>query len=173
MVKLLETSPCAGLLPRQIGQTALSERLQGPIWSVAPFAGQKLAVARALQKIGLTFPEPGQVVQSSVPSVVWFGHDQALVFDVAALPKLAAAVTDQSDGWARVRVEGRALEVLARLVPVDLRKQSGALRSMIGHMSAIIIVRNDDVIDVMVMRAMAKTLVHELEVAATGVAARG
>jgi len=43
---------------------------------------------------------------------------------------------------------------------------------LIGHMSAVIIARDGGAFDVMVMRSMAATLVHELEVAATGVSAR-
>lgn len=173
MVKLLETTPCAGLLPRQIGQTSLAEIPQAPIWSVSPFAGQKLAVARGLQKVGLTLPEPGLVAQSGAAWVIWSGVDQAFVFGITHLPKLPAAVTDQSDGWARVRISGRALDVLARLVPVDLRQKRGVVRTLVGHMSALIIVKGEDDVEIMVMRSMAKTLVHELEVAATGVAARG
>ena len=172
MVKLLETTPCAGLLPLQIGQTKLSEIALGAIWSVSPFAGRARAVDAALRKMGVVFPDAGQIVGSGSVTASWFGHDQALVMGAVSLPKMAAAVTDQSDGWACVRIEGQAVDVLARLSPVDLREAAGVRRTLIGHMSAVLIARADGAIDVMVMRSMAKTLVHELEVAATGVAAR-
>ncbi|MGB4112801.1 MAG: sarcosine oxidase subunit gamma [Yoonia sp.] len=173
MVKLLETTPCAGLLPRQIGQVKLSEVSIGKVWSVSPFAGKLAATDAALRKLGVAFPMAGQIVSAGPVTAMWFGHGQALVLGAEALPKLPAAVTDQSDGWACVRIEGHAVDVLARLAPVDLRGAAGARRTLVGHMSAVIIARDGGAFDVMVMRSMAATLVHELEVAATGVSARG
>lgn len=173
MVDLKETSPCAGLLPVQIGQTALREVPQTPVWSVAPFAQQHKAVAGALKTVGLSLPEAGGVVKNGEASVLWFGHDQMLVMGVASLPPMPAAVSDQSDGWTCVRIQGQAVDVLARLAPVDLRHETGVVRTLIGHMTAVIIAREAGAFDVMVMRSMAKTLVHDLTVAATGVAARG
>lgn len=173
MVKLLETTPCAGLLPLEIGTTKLSEVALGRVWSVSPFAGKMAAVDKALRKKGVSFPEPGQIIETGGVSALWFGFEQALVTGLDVMPKMPAAVTDQSDGWTCVRVEGAAVEVLARLAPVDLRGAAGVRRTLIGHMTAVLIARSGGAIDVMVMRSMAKTLVHELEVAATGVAARG
>lgn len=173
MVKLLETTPCAGLLPRQIGQVKLSEVSLGKVWSVSPFAGKVAATDAALRKLGIAFPLAGQIISAGALSALWFGRDQALVLGADALPKMPAAVTDQSDGWACVRIEGQAVDVLARLAPVDLRSVSGVRRTLIGHMSAVIVARDHGVFEVMVMRSMAATLVHELDVAATGVTARG
>lgn len=173
MVKLLETTPCTGLLPREIGGTKLSEVALGRVWSVSPFAGQTGAVDKALRKLGVVFPEAGQIIASGDVSAIWFGAEQALVMGAANLPKMPAAVTDQSDAWACVRIEGHAVDVLARLSPVDLRGAAGVRRTLIGHMSAVIIARDREVFDVMVMRSMAATLVHDLETAAIGIAARG
>lgn len=173
MVNLIETTPCAGLLPLEIGGTRISEVALGRVWSVSPFAGKTGAVDKVLRKLGVSFPEGGQIISAGAVSALWFGVEQALVMGVDAVPKMPAAVTDQSDGWACVRIEGAAVDVLARLCPVDLRGAAGVRRTLVGHMSAVLIARGDGAIDVMVMRSMAKTLVHELEVAATGVAARG
>lgn len=173
MVKLLETTPCAGLLPRKIGATTLTEVALGRVWSVQPFAGKMRTVDGALRKRGVVMPEAGQIVQAGDVSAIWFGFEQALVMGLESLPKMPAAVTDQSDGWACVRVTGDAVQVLARLSPVELRGAAGVHRTLVGHMPAVLICRAGGAIDVMVMRSMAKTLVHELEVAATGVAARG
>jgi len=172
VVKLLETTPCAGFLPRQIGQVKLSEVALGKVWSVSPFAGKVAATDAGLRKLGIAFPLAGQIVVAGPVCAIWFGHEQALVMGAQILPKLPAAVTDQSDGWACVRVAGQAVDVLARLAPVDLRGAAGVRRTLIGHMSAVIIARDGGAFDVMVMRSMAATLVHELEVAATGVSAR-
>ena len=89
-----------------------------------------------------------------------------------------AAVTDQADGVAAVKIEGDAAEaVLARLVPLDLRaasfKRGHTARSLVNHMTASITRLGPKSFEVMVMRSMAQTLVHELTEAAEGVAARG
>ena len=89
-----------------------------------------------------------------------------------------AALTDQTDASAVVRIEGDAVEaVLARLVPVDLRIGSFAegrtARTMVGHMTASVTRVGPMAFEVMVMRSMAATVVHELTEAAIGVQARG
>ena len=94
-------------------------------------------------------------------------------------PKLAkiAAVVDQSDAWAIVRLEGAdAEDVLARLVPVNLRrsafKRGHTLRSNLYHMMASITRIGNNSFQIMVFRSMAETLVHDLSVAMQSVAAR-
>ena len=88
-----------------------------------------------------------------------------------------AAVTDQSDAWAVVALEGDAAEaVLARLVPVDLRVAVFAVghvaKTMLAHLSVTITRTGQATFEIMVMRSMAKTLVHDLEVAARGLSLR-
>ncbi len=174
MVNLIEKTPCAGLLPLRVGTTVLSEVALGRMWSLAPFDGRMEATAAVVKKLGLLLPDTGGMAQNGDAQIIWFGHGQWMVSGVADLPKMPAAVTDQSDGWACVRVDGRSRDILARLAPVDLRGCEGRVfRTLVGHMTAVLIGRADGVIDVMVMRSMAFTLVHELTVAAKGVAARG
>ena len=88
-----------------------------------------------------------------------------------------AAVTDQSDAWIVVRLEGAGAEdVLARLVPIDLRgrafPQDSAARTLLGHMS-VGIVRVPGGFEIRAFRSMAGTLAHELGRAMRAVAARG
>ena len=76
-----------------------------------------------------------------------------------------------------VRLEGGAAEdVLARLVPVDLRqsgfKRGHTLRTMLQHMSVSITRISDEAFLILAFRSMAGTLVHDLETAMKGVAAR-
>ena len=96
----------------------------------------------------------------------------------AALPDLeGAAQTDQTGANAVLRVEGPAVEaVLARLVPLDLRATAFPVgqtaRTMVAHMMASVTRVGDAAFEVMVMRSMARTLVHDIEGAAKAVAAR-
>ncbi|MFT5064771.1 MAG: sarcosine oxidase subunit gamma [Yoonia sp.] len=169
VVELKAMSACAGLLPVTIGSVTLAEVDKGPMWSVSPFVGSEKACMAALKKVDIVWPDVGQLL----PHAVWFGLDQVIVF-ADTVPDMPAAVTDQSDAWAVVAVSGDAQAVLARLVPVDLWVPAGAvMRTLIGHMTAHITCVADDRFEVMVMRSMARTLVHDLTTAAEAIAARG
>ena len=178
MARLIETTPCAGLLPQTIGRVELTEVLASPVTLVAPFAGQQKAVSNALKSaIGVGFPNPNRTLGTD-PRVVWCGMGQALVIG-ADCPDLTglAAVVDQSDAWTMVQIKGSdARDVLARLTPIDLRdsqfKRGHTARTLLGHMTVSITRVGASTYDVMAMRSMAGTLVHDLTEAATGVAGR-
>lgn len=176
MAQLIPNSPCAGLLPKTIGTLTLSEVDAGRITLVAPFEGQQKAVSAALKSaLGIAFPAPNRTT-GTVPRAIWCGMGQALVMG-ADCPDLPAALVDHSDAWAIVRLEGAgARDVLARLTPVDLRearfKRGHTARSLIAHMTASITCVGANAFEIMVMRSMAGTLVHDLEQAAQGVTAR-
>ncbi|MBI1416104.1 MAG: sarcosine oxidase subunit gamma [Limimaricola sp.] len=145
--------------------------------SIAPFAGKAAAVGKALKKVGLGWPAPGTSITGKGAEAAWFATGKALVID-ADVPDLAglAAVTDQTDGWAAVRIEGAGtLDVLARLLPVDLRAlaEGGCVRTVVGHMQAHVTKAGPEAFRILVFRSMARTLVHELGEAMAGVAARG
>lgn len=165
MVDLVARTACAGLLPLVHGGMTLRELNYGAIFAVAPFRGRSADVSAALQKaVGAGLPENGRLLSGKSGEVMWTGQGQYFVRAVK-LPTLAAAVSDQSDSWACVALEGKgALEVLARLCPLDLNamNEGDVARSLVGHMSAITVMRSDGV-DVMVFRSMAATLVHELD----------
>lgn len=168
MAKLIALTPCEGLLPISHGGVEVTEVLYDRLTSVAPYAGQAKAVAAQLDN-GLA------PVNRRKGAVTWFGHGTWLVAgDVA--PE-GAALTDQSDAWAAVQVEGRgAEEVLARVVPVDLRavvfKKNHVAKTMLGHLSVTIVRTGAHAFEIIVMRSMAKTLVHDLDVAMRSLAAR-
>lgn len=69
-----------------------------------------------------------------------------------------------------------AVDVLARLVPVDLRedrfKRGHTLRTQLYHMSASITKTGADTFVILVFRSMASTLVHDMKTAMEAVAAR-
>lgn len=178
MPRLIEVSACDGLLPVTLPDAGLTELPFAPVTSVAPFAGQEKAVATALMKLGLGWPGPGQSIRAGGVSCLWSGRGQA--FLIGAVPEgLAglAALTDQSDGWARMQLEGPAAEsVLARLVPLDLRiaafPEGAVARCGLGHMPMVLLRDGPQRFQIMVFRSMVGSAVHDLAVAMKAVAAR-
>lgn len=178
MAELIEKSPCAGMgLPRIDGGVVLEEWLPGAITSVAPLAGA--GADAALAPLGFGFPAPNTMAQAQGARIVWTGRGQAFVIGADAPEGLAsvAALTDQSDGWAGLRLSGpAAADVLARLVPLDLSPRvfptCAAARSLLGHMALVLMRPEPEVFDLLVFRSMARTAVHELETAMTQLAAR-
>lgn len=172
MADLITTPAFAGLhLPLTLGTCRLSAIAPGPITSIAPYPGQAAAVAAHLGG----FPAPGQVIQTQAGRLAWAGRETGFLFGAA--PDLAglAAVTDQSDGWAGLRLEGAdAAQVLARLVPVDLAPLAppAALRSLLNHLPLLLIHPAPETWDIYSFRSMAGTMLHELEGAMRSVAAR-
>lgn len=174
MARLIAKPPCAELLPVTVGAVTLAEVAMTQLTSVAPFAGKAKAVGAALKvQTGAGLPAANR---RSGP-VTWCGHGQWMVAAEVKLDGLAA-VTDQSDAWAVVALTGdNVVAVLARLCPVDLRasvfKTNHVARTMIGHMTVTIIRTGPNAFEIMGMRSMAGTLVHELSQAMQGLAARG
>ncbi|MEO0915873.1 MAG: sarcosine oxidase subunit gamma [Pseudomonadota bacterium] len=173
MVKLIAKTPCAELLPLSAGGVELIEVLPDRLVSVAPFAGRRKTVSEKLEaQFGVGLPATNR----SNEAAQWFGHGIWLVRQDVDLAGIAA-VTDQSDAWAVVSISGAGVEdVLARLVPVDLRlatfKTGHTARTMLGHMSVAISRVGAQSFEIMAMRSMAGTLVHELETAMRSVALR-
>jgi sarcosine oxidase subunit gamma len=177
MSLLIARSPAEGLTPVDAGGTTLIELPQVPIASVAPFAGQEAAVNRALKRLGLGFPGPGRSLARGEARILWSGHGQAFLIGVEPPALPGAALTDQSDAWARLRLDGAlALPALARLVPLDLRPAAfpadATARTMLGHMMLSITRSGAAAFDLMVFRSMAATAVHEISVALRSVAAQ-
>ena len=128
--------------------------------------------------MGLAFPAPNGLSEKDGALLVWTGRDQAFLIGADA-PEMgpAAALTDQSGGWAAFRISGpKAPDVLARHVPLDLRDAAfppgRAVRAPLGHMSSVLWRGQDGSFCVMVFRSMARTAWHEIETAMRSVAAR-
>lgn len=180
MVDLIAKSPCDGLLPLTVGSVTLSEE-QASVHSIAPFKGQVEALSAAMKAAhGMAYPAPNRTTGKAGVRAVWFGHAQAILIGPEPDPSLAkhAAVVDQSDAWAMVRLQGAGAEdVLARLVPIDLRaaqfRRGHTARTLVFHMTASVTRVGAEAFQIMVFRSMAQTLVHDLKRAMEGVAARG
>lgn len=177
MAKLIANTPCAGLLPATSGSVEITEVETGPVTLVAPYQGQRKAVSDALNSaLGVGFPAPNRALGTQVRAI-WCGMEQALILG-ADCPELdGAACVDHSDAWAVVRIDGPdAADVLARLTPIDLRpttfKRGHTARTLLGHMTVSITKIGAQSFEVMAMRSMAATLVHDVKEAADHVAAR-
>ncbi|WP_298842644.1 sarcosine oxidase subunit gamma [uncultured Roseobacter sp.] len=181
MAELIARSPCEGLLPLTVGKVSLEEAEMGVLTTLAPYQGQEKAFSAALETAhGMAFPSPNRSTGRAGARAIWFGRDTALLAGPAPDASLTgtAALTDQSDAWAAVTLTGPgADDVLARLVPVDLRvtafRRGHTVRSQITHMNASVTRTGADSFLILVFRSMASTLVHELKTAMEGVAARG
>jgi sarcosine oxidase subunit gamma len=177
MAKLIAKTPCADLLPRIIGTVSITEVDVGQMTLIAPFKGQQKSVSSAMKTaLGVGFASPNRSIGKGNVRVMWCGMGQALLMG-AACPDLPAACVDHSDAWAIIQLDGAdAAAVLARLTPIDLRaaqfKTGHTARTLIGHMTGSVTRLGAKTFEVMVMRSMAATLVHELAQAAENIAAR-
>ena len=164
-------------LPLAVGGARLSEAVLGPVTSIAPFRGREAAVARALG--GIALPAPGRTERIGEGRLVWTGPGRALLIGRPVPEGLSgiAAVVDQGDGIAAVLLEGPAArEVLARLVPLDLRDRSfpegATARTLLNHMAVTLSRLGAEAYEVMAMRSMAATLVREMAEAMRHLAGR-
>ena len=177
MPELIAKSPLSGVWPVAHGDLRLSEHLVGPVTSVAILPGHEKAVARALRLLGLTFPAPNTFVSVGEATLVWMARNQAFLIGLAQPDVAGAALTDQSDGWAALRLEGvAASDALMRLYPIDLRLQSFAVgdaaRAPLNHMQSVVMRTAPYAFDILVFRSMARSAWHEVEAVMKILAAR-
>lgn len=160
-----------------VGTVMLAEADLGRVTSIALFPGGGKAVARGLKALGLAMPEPNSFAEKKGARIIWTGREQAFLTGADCPALEGAAVTDQTDGWTVLALTGAgAVDVLARLVPMDLRLAAfpvgGALRTQLNHMNVIILRTGDHALEIMAFRSMARTAWHELEAAMQMLAAR-
>lgn len=178
MPNLIAKSALAGHTALTLGATTLSEVPPGQITSVAPLKGQEKPLAKALKALGLGFPTPNTFLQKADTRIVWTSRDQAFLINAAPDTLTPhAALTDQSDGWATLTLQGPLAEAtLMRLYPLDLRRlhfaKGTACRAPLNHLSSILLRIGPDSFQIMAFRSMAQTAWHEIEAALRGVAAR-
>lgn len=174
MANLTAKTPFEGLLPATKGDCTLSEVTHASITWISPANGKSPAVSKALTKqTKAPFPNPGRIEGPNV----WSGPGQALVLGPALKPIKGAALSDQTSAWACCALEGPgARQVLARLVPIDLRAEAFAegrvARTLLGHMNCVLLRTGADRYEIMVFRSMARTAAHEIADAMGLVAAR-
>jgi len=180
VVDLAAKSPLADVLPLSAGGVTLAETPPAFITSVMPFASKHDACSEAMQKahdVGL--PAVGRTSGKAGGRLIWTGRGQYFFVGeaaVAAAVGKTAAVTDQSDGWAVMLLEGEAADaVMARLTPIDMRpevfKRGHTARTELAHMMTVI-TRTPKGFEIMVMRSFAKTAAHHIHQAMDSVAAQ-
>lgn len=180
MVELAPKTPLSGMTPLEIGASRLSEVELGVLTSLAPFKGQDAALSKSLNAAhGITLPGPGRATGKEGGRAIWFGNRMVLLAGPAPDTDLAAfaALSDQSDAWVSVRLEGADAEaVLARVTPLDLRigvfRRGHSARTELRHMAASITRLSETAFLILAFRSMSGTLVHDLQEAMCGVAAR-
>jgi sarcosine oxidase gamma subunit len=160
-----------------VGTVVLAEVDVGPITSIAVLPGGAKAVVKGLKTLGLAMQEPNSFAEKKGARIVWTGREQAFLISADCPALDGAAMTDQSDGWAVLSVSGPgSVDVLARLVPMDLRLMTfpvgRAIRTQLNHMNVVLLRTGDHAVEIMVFRSMARTAWHELETAMHMVAAR-
>ena len=175
-ITLKSAPPATGPLPFAKGGMTLSLADPGPLTSIAPFKGQVEATSSALAPMGLSLPPAGQFTGHDGLSVQWFGRDLWVLAGGPAPDLPMAAVTDQTDAWVALDLTGpRIAEVMARLVPIDLRldafPQGSATRTEMHGMMVALARTGPETLRIMAFRAMAKTLAHALSEAMENVAA--
>lgn len=174
----LIAKPSLELAPLALAGCVLTAVELGQITSIALFPGAEKLADKALKTLGLSFPAANSLSQSEKGLLVWTGRDQAFLIGVEA-PDMgkSAALTDQSGGWAALRLSGaKAADVLMRHVPLDLRVAAfppgRAVRVPFGHMSSVLWRDANGDFTVLVFRSMVRSAWHELETALHSVAAR-
>jgi len=165
----------------EIGEAALTCNQPANILSVAPFKGQGMAVNDALKAVvKLALPTVGRVTSKKHVRAMWAGQGQWFVVGDIALETLTeafdakAAVTDQSDAWTVLTLEGGdASEVMARLCSLDLDalKQGQTARADFAHMMSCITPISEG-FEIMIMRSFAKTAIHHTREAMSKLAAQ-
>jgi sarcosine oxidase subunit gamma len=174
--ELIAKSPLAGQAPVTHGRLTLAEVVLDRVTSVAPFKGDK-TLAKGLKALGVSFPAPNASTGSGAVRMVWTGMDQAFLIGADPAGLSGAALTDQSDGWACLRLSGEgADQALMRLVPLDLRLAAFGVgrvaRAPLNHMAMILIRTAPDAFEILVFRSMARSAWHEVVEAMQIVAAR-
>jgi heterotetrameric sarcosine oxidase gamma subunit len=180
VVDLVARSACIGLLPLSVGDVTLSEVTPGAMTSIAPFKGHDTAASSGLKAAhGMAMPAFNRATGKAEARAIWLSRGQVMLVGPYPDASLSghAAMTDQADAWAVVRLEGAGSEdVLARLIPVDVRvsvfKRGHTMRTDLLHMMASVTRIGDTAFQIMVFRSMAETLVHDLKSAMEGVASR-
>ena len=148
----------------KIGSLTLKEISWENITTIQPFKGKRKTASKAIKKsFELDFPVVGKSVCAKKNKIMWIGMNQFL-FLGDKIEMKEVALTDQSDAWTILLLTGdKTADVMDRLCPVDTRSlMSGdVVRSMIGHMTAIV-EKTEAGCQLMVFRAFAETLLHEV-----------
>ena len=178
MVELAEKRPFPEELLVQSQACTLRDDQPEQITWIAPERGAERAVSDALrQHFGAAFPAPGRSTAKAGMRLVWFAPGEALLLGPPAPRLRGAYLADQGSAWAGLRLEGAgAPDVLARLVPLDLRfgrfGRGHAARSLLGQVPLVVWRAGSQALGLLVPRSMAGFAADEIKRVMRLVAAR-
>lgn len=159
---VLTAAPPLGGFREDFASVRLEEPEGLAIVAVAASATARQALAQAIEdSLGAALPGPGSSTLSADGRyrLAWTAPDQTFIlFDhgvpdagsvVETLVGGAGYVTDQTDGWAALRLSGpRSRDVLARLCMLDLHPDvfapGASARTMMEHLGVIVIREDAD-----------------------------
>ena len=187
MARLIATDALDGArLPVARGAARLEALDPGPIvWIAAPPGdGARKRLSEALSRqTGTALARPGRMRGRAGARCLWFAPGEALFLggDVAQLRPLesiGAVVADVSDAWAALRLSGAASrDVLARLVPLDLRarafRQGDCARTLLRQIPVVLFRTGASRFDMLVARSFALSAHDDLCAAMARVSALG
>jgi sarcosine oxidase, subunit gamma len=166
-----------------IGPVTIAEVTDTALASLAKRMGPGKVFAGAARRLGIPLPEPGRHQAASPFAAFWIGPDQWMVEapyatheDIVAVLRptfgASAAITEQTDAWARFDVTAADLPALfERLCAFDLRVNGpgSATRTVIGHLGCHVIRRSETAVSALGPRSSAASLLHAIETAARSV----
>lgn len=143
---------------------------------IQPF--DRVAAEAALSALGFSWPATGRVAMGTAGAMVWAGLDKAFAIgaqdspgDLAARLTDAlgphAAVTDQSEGRAIVRLAGPALtRTLQKLVAIDVDPlvftPGHTAITQLAHVGVQLIAEPDAAVTIILPRTFAGSVLHEI-----------
>jgi sarcosine oxidase subunit gamma len=123
--------------------------------------------------LGLELPAPGRFAAAEGVTAYWIGPEQWLLAGDAGLfgrvraAAADAAMTEQTDAWAQLRLTGpAAVAALERLCKLDLSAfpEGSAARTAMEHLG-VVIAREEGGFLLMSPRSSARSFAHALETA--------
>ena len=151
----------------QGGDDAFAAALANGFGAARPATGAStLGDRHAARILGM---QPDQVFILFAPP-----HPNRAVETARAAFGPAAYVTDQSDGWAMLRIEGTGVRaVLERICPLDLGEeafpQGRVSRTAMEHLSVIVLRDGGDSFLLMSPRSSARSFLHAVELSVANV----
>lgn len=170
----------------RIGDVTISEIVDRSLASVSSRMGREEEFSAAAEAFfGVELPEPGEWAAGEAWGLIWtspgqwfaeadFASHEMIAAEVKAALGENASVTEQTDAWARFRIEGGGtVAMLQRLTMADsaAMKSGQATRTAIEHLGCLLICRKAGMsFDILCPRSSAASLHHALTGAARSVA---
>ena len=177
MPELTATTPLNGY-EKSFGETTLAEPQGLALVSLAcPLNGDE-ALGAALTGMDLTRPAAGNSTIYGDTRLIWTAPDQMLLVFAHSTPDAVAAVaartgdtaylTDQTDNWCALSLEGPlARMALERICPLDLHNDSfavdSAARTVMEHLGVLIVRTGADAFLLLSASSSAGSFLHAVE----------